>query len=261
MKRLALLAFLAAGCATAAAEERSDRAGAGSDCPPEMALIDGRFCIDRWEGMTARDGKQHSPYHYPRALPVVAQSRPGYVPQAYISMNEADAACARAGKRLCKTSEWADACRGMARPARHFPYGFREQRGECNTEHSSHPVPLITGGVIKTDYETLNDPRINQLGGTGAPTGAFEHGVSPDGVYDLVGNLLEWTRSDRPLLMGGHYVDARENGTGCTYVTMLHGADYHDFTTGFRCCKKPGSPTSQPPLTDPPPPVPAPVPA
>jgi len=204
-----------------------------------MALISGHFCIDRWEAMTAREAEQHSPYHPPRALPVVAMSRPGYVPQAYISFKEADAACTRAGKRLCSTAEWAETCRGTARPARHFPYGFHEQRGACNTEHSSHPVPLLTGGFVRTDSETLNDPRINQLGGTVAPTGAFERCVTPDGVYDLVGNLLEWTRSDRPLLMGGHYVDSRENGTGCTYVTMLHGPDYHDFTTGFRCCKKP----------------------
>ena len=37
--------------------------------------------------------------------------------------------------------------------------------------------------------------------------------------------------------MGGHYVDGEVNGQGCSYVTSAHGSEYHDFSTGFRCCK------------------------
>ncbi len=72
-----------------------------SVCPPDMALIDQRFCIDRWEAITrGQDGKDHSPYHAVTHEKVSAESRPGVVPQAYISMEEADQACTRAGKRL-----------------------------------------------------------------------------------------------------------------------------------------------------------------
>jgi hypothetical protein len=36
---------------------------------------------------------------------------------------------------------------------------------------------------------------------------------------------------------GGFYGDAEENGHGCLYVTSAHELDYHDYSTGFRCCK------------------------
>jgi formylglycine-generating enzyme len=215
-------------------------AAATPACPEGMALVDRRFCIDRWEAITLlASGSPHSPYHSPGTAAVRAASQPGHVPQAHISMKQADAACQRAGKRLCTTAEWVDACRGTSAPKRTFPYGIREQLRACNTEHNGHPQLVLLEGRRKTDSLALNDPRLNQLGGTVAPGGAFPGCVTPDGVADLHGNLLEWTRGERPLLMGGYYVDARENGKGCSYVTMLHDADYHDFTTGFRCCQPP----------------------
>jgi hypothetical protein len=37
--------------------------------------------------------------------------------------------------------------------------------------------------------------------------------------------------------MGGFFVDAKLNGPGCTYRTTAHAKTYHDYSTGFRCCK------------------------
>ena len=209
-----------------------------SVCPPEMALIDQRFCIDRWEATTvAEDGKAHSPYLAVTHQKVSAESRPGVVPQAYISMEEADLACKRGGKRLCTTAQWVDACMGAKKPKRRFPYGATEQPGSCNAHQGgAHPLMALHNGRRPTDSWNMNDARINQLGSTLAPTAAFEGCVTPEGVHDLVGNLLEWTRGSRPLLMGGHYLDAKVNGDGCSYVTERHNETYHDFTTGFRCC-------------------------
>lgn len=212
-----------------------------SVCPPEMALVGGRFCIDRWEASTVgAGGKPHSPYHAVTFDKVSAESRPGVVPQAYISMEEADLACKRSGKRLCTTAQWVDACMGTDKPKRVFPYGRKEQPGACNTEQGgAHPLMALHGGRRPTDSFQMNDPRINQVASTVAPSAAFEACVTPEGVHDLVGNLLEWTRGERPLLMGGYYLDAKENGRGCSYVTERHGEKYHDFTTGFRCCLEP----------------------
>ena len=212
-----------------------------SVCPAEMALVDARFCIDRWEAATLReDGVLHSPYHAVTYEKVRAESRPGEVPQAYISMEEADLACGRAGKRLCTTQQWVDACRGSGKQRRRYPYGSAEQPGACNTRQGGpHPLMALHFGRRPTDSWAMNDPLINQVSSTVAPAGAFEACVTPDGVSDLVGNLHEWTRGDRPLLMGGYYLDAKENGEGCSYVTMRHGEKYHDFSTGFRCCLEP----------------------
>ena len=213
-----------------------------SPCPPEMALVAGlrgKFCIDRWEGsILAEDGTEHSPYHAVGPRAVKAVSRSGVVPQAYISLGEADAACTRAGKRVCTTQQWIDACAGGQRHGRTFPYGVKEMPGACNTSRPIHPSSVVHGRR-REDSVSLNDPRLNQQPDTVARTGEFARCVTPEGVHDLHGNLLEWTRGDKPLLMGGHYLDGNQHGPGCTYVTDAHVAQYHDFSTGFRCCQAP----------------------
>ena len=209
-------------------------------CPEGMALIAGRFCIDRWEATTREaDGQPHSPHHAVGPKKVKAEARAGVLPQAYISAEEGDAACRRAGKHLCTTQEWQDACMGTERPYRVYPYGMQYEKGACNVERRLHPVVRVHGKYVH-DSVVLNDPKLNQLDETVAKTGEFSSCATPEGVFDLQGNLLEWTQGDKKaLLMGGHYVEAKLHGKGCRYVTAGHGAEYHDFTTGFRCCAKP----------------------
>ncbi|MEZ4226401.1 MAG: SUMF1/EgtB/PvdO family nonheme iron enzyme [Polyangiaceae bacterium] len=210
-------------------------------CPDDMALVAGKVCVDRWEAsLVNEDGTDHSPYRSVGAKKVRAQSRAGVVPQAYISAGEAELACKRSDKYLCTTEEWLLACEGKGRGKRTYPYGAKHQAGACNTARREHPVSRLFG-KHETDSVSLNNPKLNQLDETVSKTGEFESCASPDGIYDLVGNLLEWTASRyvRPLAMGGHYLDETENGKGCAYVTSAHGPEYHDFTTGFRCCKKP----------------------
>ena len=67
-----------------------------------------------------------------------------------------------------------------------------------------------------------------------APVGCFP--ANRSGLYDMVGNLHEWTADPRGTFQGGYYLDTRENGEGCAYRTTAHGFDYHDYSTGFRCC-------------------------
>lgn len=225
-------------------------------CPAEMALIDQRFCIDKWEAsLVDESGAEHSPFHAPGVAKVRAVSRPDVVPQGYIAMEEAQRACSRAGKKVCTTQQWVDACMGSRAPKRTFPYGNKRAPGACNDSYRGHPVDkLLPGRGRPRDVLTLNDPRINQLPSTLAKTGSHPECATPEGVYDLVGNLLEWTTGSRPLLMGGHYADSSVNGAGCTYVTMDHDAQYHDYTTGFRCCLAASLPVESaapPPVAEP----------
>ncbi len=222
-------------------------------CPEGMAYIDGRFCIDRWEAATeSPEGELHSPFHAFGNEKVRAVSRANVIPQAYVSAGEAEQACRRAGKTLCSTQQWQDACMGVRRPYRIYPYGMTEDASACNTTRALHPSVEIFG-KLKNDSVSLNHPKLDQLPDTLEPTGKFSRCVTPEGVYDLQGNLLEWTQGDqKALLMGGHFVEAKQHGAGCRYVTAGHGPDYHDYTTGFRCCQKPSAPVVTAESRDPP---------
>jgi formylglycine-generating enzyme len=39
------------------------------------------------------------------------------------------------------------------------------------------------------------------------------------------------------IFMGGFFSTMSQHGDGCQYVTAAHDPHYHDYSTGFRCCK------------------------
>jgi len=238
-------------------------AGPPPACPPEMAHI-GRYCVDRWEGhlVTKNDDGTTTlwPHHArPENGIFFAHSAAGTFPQAYISRVESKKACSQAGKRLCSRSEWMRACKG-SRGFR-YPYGNEGKRGACNTGklHLLHTFfGTKRGGWT---YDNFNDPKLNQEPGYLAKSGDYETCHSNEGVYDIVGNLHEWINDDvgtdieevlekdgverkeqpwragNAMFMGGFFSTTVEHGPGCTYTTIAHEPTYHDYSTGFRCCK------------------------
>jgi formylglycine-generating enzyme required for sulfatase activity len=209
-------------------------------CPSGMVPLDDTVCIDAHEAtLEVRvDGAwaAASPYATVDGREVRASVGPGRVPQAYLSGDEADAACVAAGKRLCSSEEWLAACRGPEQWA--FPYGTDHVEGACNDDYAGgHPVCDYFGtcnGVFDADH--MNDPGINQQAGTVAPGGSYAGCVGPLGAFDLHGNLHEWVADAEGSFRGGFYADAATNGAGCAYVTTAHDRSYHDNSTGFRCC-------------------------
>jgi formylglycine-generating enzyme required for sulfatase activity len=222
---------------------------ASGNCPEGMSRINDSFCIDRYEASLverAADGTERpwSPYHSPtRGVHLRAVSHRGVVPQAYISEAQAERACSAAGKRLCSNREWVGACSGPSRTQ--FPYGNARQAGRCNENHARHPVVQLFGHARQYIWDGvhMNDPQINQLPGTLALTGAFSGCTNEFGVFDMVGNLHEWVATDpaaaHGTFAGGYYLDTSLNGDGCGYKTQAHAHDYHDYSTGFRCCADP----------------------
>ncbi len=229
-------------------------------CPAEMALVQDRVCVDRWEAtLMERFGGATSPGAALRATgaerawsPFLAidgnekrmraVSRPGVVPQAYISGEQASRACRASGKRLCKADEWEAACRGPANTT--FPYGEKRRAGACNDDiRRVHPVSEIAQllNVSREDMwnDMMNSPLINQLEGGLLPTGERTFCTNSYGVYDMVGNLHEWIDDSEGTFRGGYYMDTSKNGDGCTYDTLAHDFTYHDYSTGFRCCAEP----------------------
>ncbi len=202
-------------------------------CPDGMAAVAG-FCVDVYEGaLFFDDGAPWSPYHNPGDRPLRAASIAGAVPQGYINGDQAAAACARAGKRLCTDAEWLRACQGDA--GRTYPYGDERDPGVCNDARARHPaVELFPNDP--NPFDRIQDACINQLHDGLTPTGDHPGCVTPEGVFDMMGNLHEWTADPSGTFRGGFYVDTVRNGPGCLYRTTAHNRQHWDYSTGFRCC-------------------------
>jgi hypothetical protein len=215
-------------------------------CPPDMASIDDRYCVDRYEAsllevLPSGAERSWSPYEPVDGHVVRAVSRRNVIPQGYISGQQAAAACARSGKRLCKPAEWRKACMGPEQ--RTYGYGDQAEPRRCN-DHGRSPIVAalralgeeVPKGRALWSFEHINRPELNQLEGTLARTGEHDGCTNGYGVYDMVGNLHEWVADPKGVFQGGYYQDTHLNGDGCTYRTSAHATWYHDYSTGFRCC-------------------------
>jgi formylglycine-generating enzyme len=222
----------------------------GARCPAEMGLVFGVVCVDRYEASVVERTAEaalepHAANQFLEPGHVyIARSVPGVLPQAYVSGAQALAACRQAGKRLCAPVEWRAACGGGEGYA--FPYGPERVAGRC---HDSGPNPMLT---YHADTQVrgwgpleLNDPRNVELDGTLAKTGAFPDCLNDFGLYDMVGNLHEWTADPNGTFQGGYWLDTSLHGDGCAYRTIAHPFDYRDYSIGFRCCADPEGSSSK----------------
>ena len=234
-------------------------------CPLEMTRL-GRYCVDRWEAHLAvmhEDGRlePHAGNIRPEeGLRYEARSEPAVYPQAYISRVESEAACKNAGKRLCTFPEWRRACQGKR--WQRYPYGGSARRGVCNSGKEHLLAKFFGRDVRRMEYEKhFNDPRLDIEPGFLGKAGEHERCVSDGGAYDMVGNLHEWVsgtvteqfveslerddveRLKQPwtegngMFLGGFFSTTDQHGPGCLYVTFAHEPRYHDYSTGFRCCR------------------------
>ena len=207
-------------------------------CPPGMTRVED-FCIDRWEAaLVAIEPNDAlapwSPYASPGDAAMRAVSAPGLVPQAYISQLRAAAACQNAGKRMCSDVEWLRACQGSTTTT--YPFGNAPMPGVCNDARTCHPAIQYFETNANWIWSELDHPCLDQLPEGLDETGANPGCVSEDGVFDMMGNLHEWTEDPAGTFRGGFFVDTVVNGPGCLYKTTAHTVTYWDYSTGFRCC-------------------------
>lgn len=220
-------------------------------CPQDMASIDDKFCVDKYEAslvevMPSGEERAWPYYQAPDGLAsghvVRAVSEKGVYPQGYISEKQAIEACGRSGKRLCKPAEWKTACKGPE--TKKFGYANERSAGTCNDNGKSPVGSFFPAAVAEGKawtWDKMNDERLNQMAGGLAETGSHESCTNEYGVYDMVGNLHEWVLDPAGTFQGGYYLDVTQNGDGCGYRTDAHEAWYHDYSTGFRCCADEGS--------------------
>lgn len=171
---------------------------------------DEHFCIDRFEYPNQKD-----------AYPIVM-----------VTWFEARDACKAQGKRLCSEEEWTFACEGEE--AMPYPTGYTREADKCVFDE---PWDMPKEGSLlprDSDHARNEIDRIFH----GAPSGSARSCKSAFGVYDMTGNIDEWTRSSIPgerpsILKGGYFGPVR---TRCRPATRAHGEGHVYYQQGFRCC-------------------------
>lgn len=133
----------------------------------------------------------------------------GAVPRAFVNQKEAADSCKSVGKRLCTEPEWREACQGPDKEA--YPYGGRYNENHCPAKEAA-----------------------------AARSGRFPVCRSYYGVYDMTGNLWEWTSTSAPdpdffMVAGGNWTAG--NAATCGYSKFSFYPTVRYPFVGFRCCQ------------------------
>lgn len=157
-------------------------------------------------------------------------SKPDAQPWRNITWTEANQACMDAGLRLCTEAEWELSCAGLMDKT--YPYGNTYDGQACNGSDydfdctgADDDIALPTG----TPYGCPVPPMMSAC-------------VSDFGVYDMSGNVREWTSTQvfagppaTYRVRGGGF-DNIEQGLTCQldFISLEEGFFFGNL--GFRCC-------------------------
>ena len=174
----------------------------------------------RWQRQSGAD------WHRPQG-PDQAASEADH-PVVQVSARDAEAFCRHYGLRLPTDSEWELAARGF--DGRRYPWG-----NELPETLETRPANYGTTKCCAADDQ---DGHILT-----APVGSYPLGRSPFGLFDMAGNVWEWTASRRPerpdrvILRGGGW----GNNPYCLRTSYRHDnpPDIGLDMVGFRCAADP----------------------
>jgi formylglycine-generating enzyme required for sulfatase activity len=158
------------------------------------------FWIDLYEVTNGRYAKLRAIEYEPHRA---------YHPVTNVSWDQARQFCLAIGKRLPTEQEWEKAARGT--DGRRYPWGNTYEPSLVNAE--------------------------NRAGDT-TSVGRFEEGRSPYGLYDMAGNVMEWTASGDDLtkvFRGGSWASPSQEVRATSRNSLVPA--YRLVDLGFRCAK------------------------
>lgn len=130
-------------------------------------------------------------------------------PVVYVTWQDAHAYAHWAGKQLPTSQQWERAARGTRGDI--YPWGNRPTPAKCN--------------VREADLDSTT------------PVDRYQSGASPEGVYDMCGNVWEWcstqTTPQRYELKGGAFTSLFARATPSTFNDASE--EMNDDDTSFRC--------------------------
>jgi len=214
-------------------------------CPDGMLSIDlpwtNLYCIDKYEASVVvvddegQGVQSWSPYHPPPEQGIRAVSTALSVPQGFISFEQAVLACETSGKRLCTGAEWEFACAGEEFWP--YPYGSNYSPSVCNERRAVPPAVEYFGTEASWVWEETANACLSQLPESLDRTGQNQGCVTRAAVFDLVGNVAEWTTSGA--LVGGSFSDPFQQQPSCYSARFVSEDQRTRYSAGFRCCAEP----------------------
>jgi len=208
-----------------------DREITGNDGAPMVLVPEGEFLygndnqrlylldfyMDKYEVTTAQYAKfimTATGTTAPQNWQTSVSFNEGQKPVVGIDWDEANAYCRYYGQRLPTEQEWEKAARGT--DGRKYPWGDDEP----TRRHAN-----FNNCCDFWNYDVLFN------------VGSFEDGKSPYGIYDLAGNVYEWTSSDHhgrtKVIRGGAWMN-RANSLDSSARGWHSPWDLSDHD-GFRC--------------------------
>jgi formylglycine-generating enzyme required for sulfatase activity len=152
----------------------------------------------------------------------VAAGLPSH-PANCVTLAQARTYCAANGKRLVTNDEWTAAAAGAS--LRPYPWGTEppdaSRLNACGPECLSGRSDIASDGYART-----------------APRGSFPLGRSPEGVWDLAGNVAEWVElpGGAAVARGGSFADTEPAAVG-TLTIKTAGPRDASVSIGFRCAR------------------------
>ena len=150
--------------------------GSGSaedDERPQRTITLSQFEIDRTEVTRGAYAACIAASRCPPRADLTARDLLSQLPMTQVSWREASSYCAAVGARLPTEAEWERAARGAA-DRRTYPWG---DEPDCSRANFGN-------------FE--GEGRCPDAAGHPVAVGSFPSGASPEGVFDLAGNVWEW---------------------------------------------------------------------